>query len=202
MASSDVMSLILIHEQPDVRDTGNLHCFLFSSVLFADCTFLIIIVRPVIVFQCIFCQSPSSVQSFPFKQLHRLNKINRRSQSFHQINSRPNSNSNHKPIPHWGTIEMCCKNMLRKCCSHRFELFSADRSIKASFYNVRSLQRQRGVCICSQNTNITALPRRNTNTKTNTNTNVNRNTLRLHMYICVSKKSNSFNLCVININVI
>ena len=53
-----------------------------------------------------------------------------------------------------GTIQLCCKNMLRKFCSHRFELFSADRSIKASLYNVRPLQRQRGVCICSQNTNI------------------------------------------------
>ena len=45
------------------------------------------------------------------------------------------------------------KNTLRKFAL-RFELFSANRSIKASLYNVRPLQRQRGVCICSQNTNI------------------------------------------------
>ena len=45
------------------------------------------------------------------------------------------------------------KKALRKFAL-RFELFSANRSIKASLYNVRPLQRQRGVCICSQNTNI------------------------------------------------
>ena len=88
--------------------------------------------------------------------------------SFHQINrwsNRFRQTNRQKPFYYsqFFTHSMRLWPRKNKACWEYllwFELFSSDRSIKASFYNVRPLQRQRGVCICSQNTNSSPLSRK------------------------------------------
>ena len=137
MVGSDVMSLIPIHFPRHRESPLFSSAVLFSSVLFHDNVFsslsfgrslssgAFLPASSVQHVSALFIQTIGRSRQNKQTQSNSFHKINRRSNWFRQthinssqatkvIQNRPQSQSEFfKAIPHWGTIQLCCKNMSR-----------------------------------------------------------------------------------------